>query len=96
MSNYLDEWLIMKENKIAPTTYSGYKVNIEHIKRFIGDIKLTSLNLLDVQNMLDELSKEGKKHKTVKYVYRTLHAALEYAQKAELVSKKRKQGRRIY
>lgn len=87
VKEYLEEWVNMKEKKISPTTLSGYKVNIAHINRYISDVKLTDLNLIDIQNMLDGLSKEGKKYKTVRYVYRTLHAALEYAVKAEMMSK---------
>lgn len=101
---YLEEWIKIKDGKISPTTLSGYNVNIAHINRFIGDIRLAELNLLDVQNLLDELAKgykyiiekDGKKntievkplkYRSVKYVFRTLHAALEYAVKAEMMAK---------
>jgi integrase len=104
VKEFLSEWIEIKETKISPTTLSGYNVNINHINNFIGDTKIAELNLLDVQGMLDKLSKgykrviekDGKKetkeikplkYRSVKYIYRTLHAALEYAVKAELMPK---------
>ncbi|MBZ4647523.1 MAG: hypothetical protein PWR27_2355 [Petroclostridium sp.] len=42
--------------------------------------------MIDIQEMADSLSEEGLKHKTVKYVCRTLHAALEYAVKNKMIT----------
>lgn len=84
---FLDRWINIKEGKISPTTLRGYKVNINHINKHIGDTDILKLKLIDVQEMLDRLSKSGLKNKTVKYVYRTLHAALEYAVKTETIPK---------
>lgn len=87
VKEYLKRWMKIKESKLSPTTISGYNVNINHINRYIGDMELSRVKLLDIQEMLDELSKSGLKQKTVSYVYRTLHAALEYAVKAEIIEK---------
>jgi len=87
IKEYLERWMKIKESKLSPTTISGYNVNINHINKYIGEAEISKLKLLDIQEMLDELSKSGLKYKTVKYVYRTLHAALEYAVKAEILIK---------
>jgi integrase len=79
VEDFLERWIKTKKNKLSPTTMSGYKVNIKHINRFVGDVLLYNLKLMDVQEMLDNLTDEGLKYRTVKYVCRTLHAAMEYA-----------------
>lgn len=87
VSEFLERWIKSKEKKLSPTTISGYKVNINHINKYIGESLLYNLKLIDVQEMLDNLSDEGLKYRTVHYVYRTLHSALNYALKTELVEK---------
>ena len=79
VSEFLERWIKTKEKKLSPTTLSGYRVNIKHVNRFVGDVLLYNLKLMDVQEMLDNLTDEGLKYRTVKYVCRTLHAAMEYA-----------------
>lgn len=76
---FLDRWIKTKEGKLSPCTISGYKVNINHIKRFLGNEALANIDPIDIQEMADELTGEGKRKKTVQYVIRTLHVALEYA-----------------
>lgn len=75
VEEFLDRWIRTKENKLKPTTLNGYKVNIKHINRYIGNIPLNKLLLMDVQEMADSLTEEDLKFRTVKYVIRTLHAA---------------------
>jgi len=87
VKEFLARWIKTKEKKLSPTTVRGYKTNIKHIDKRIGDSILSKLKLIDVQEMLDEFSASGLKYKTVKYIYRTLHAAMEYAVKTEAVVK---------
>ena len=53
----------------------------------MGNCLLREIKLFDVQDMLDDLRNKGFKHNSVKYVYRTLHAALNYAIKCELLER---------
>lgn len=92
VSEFLERWIKIKENKLSPTTINGYKVNIKHINKFIGDVELYKLKLIDIQEMIDELTKSGLKHRTVKYIWSTLHAALEYAVKTEMIEKNVSKG----
>lgn len=87
LKEFLELWLKTKKNKLSPTTYRGYCVNVRHINTYIGDIPLLKLKLLDVQEMADELTESGLKYNTVKYVCRTLHAAMEYAIKTSMIEK---------
>lgn len=95
VSAFLERWIKTKEKKLSPTTLSGYKVNIRHINESIGNCELSKLKLIDIQEMLDRLTEKGLKHRTVKYVYRTLHAALEYAVKNELIEKNVSEGAEV-
>jgi integrase len=92
---FLERWIKTKEKKLSPTTLSGYRVNIKHINERIGDALLYNLKLMDVQEMLDKLTEGGLKYRTVKYVCRTLHAAMEYAIKNEDIEKNPCKGAEI-
>lgn len=95
VSEFLDRWIKTKEKKLSPTTLSGYKVNIRHINAHIGGTLLYNLKLMDIQEMLDKLTEDGLKYRTVKYVCRTLHAAMEYAIKNENIEKNPCKGTEI-
>lgn len=86
VEEFLERWIKTKEKKLSPTTLSGYKVNIKHINEYIGNTLLSKLKLIDIQEMADELRENGLKYKTVKYICRVLHAALEYAIKNEYIT----------
>ena len=51
VSAFLERWMNVKEKKLSPTTISGYRVNIDHINEYIGNIQLRNLLLMDVQEM---------------------------------------------
>lgn len=89
VKDFLDRWIKIRENKLAPTTLNGYKVNINHINKYIGNIVITDLQTIDIQEMADSLTAEGLKYRTVKYVCRTLHAALQYALKNKIITENR-------
>lgn len=78
---FLAAWLKKKKdnNKLSPTTASGYAVNIEHANKYIGDEIVSAVKRIDIQDMTDGLTAEGLKYRTVKYVVRTLHSAFNYA-----------------
>ena len=61
VKDFLDRWIKIRENKLAPTTLNGYKVNINHINKYIGNIVITDLQTIDIQEMADSLTAEGLK-----------------------------------
>lgn len=109
VGEFLDKWIEIKEDSLSPTTLSGYKVNIEHIKHFMKNIKIMELSLMDVDSMAAKLRKGYKKkikkdnkevekvigplkNKSIKYIYRTLHAALEYAVRNKIIERNPSDG----
>lgn len=81
VGDFLDSWIqrLEEKNRLSPTTLNGYKVNVRHAKRYIGNQIIGKVLRIDIQDMADSLSAEGLKKATVKYVVRTLHVAFNYA-----------------
>lgn len=81
--DFLDSWVKIKDKSLSPNTLAGYRVNIEKVRESaLGGMVLQDVRLLHVQNFISSLS--GRPN-TIKYVYRTLHAAMEYAVKSRIV-----------
>jgi integrase len=89
LGQYLDRWFATGPTKgWKPNTTRDYRVGIEHIKRYIGDVPLQSLSRDQIQRLYATLLKEGKRPrtphgkpgplapKTVANVHICLHAAL--------------------
>lgn len=71
--------------QLAVTTYESYKRNIDkYINPYIGNIKLIELKPLQLQSLYNELLKKLSK-KTVLYIHRIIHKALNQALKWQLV-----------
>lgn len=95
VKDFLDRWISTKQDKLSPTTLRGYRVNINHINNYIGNNILSKLKLIDIQEMSDNLTKIGLKKRTVSYVIRTLHSAIEYAIQNDLMVKNPCKGVKI-
>lgn len=55
VGKYLDEWLELNKNSIAPSTYMLYKGYIRaHYKPAFGDIKMSQLNELHIQKFKND------------------------------------------
>jgi integrase len=78
VKEFLYKWIDTKEEKLAPSTLRGYKVNIRHCES-IFDYLLPHLKIIHIQNLADELSRKGLRYNSVKYVLRMLHSAFQYA-----------------
>ncbi len=94
LSEWLDSWIEGRKSSLAYSTYNNYKVMIRnHLKPEIGDLKLKELKTRQVQELLNYKLEEGRidgdgglSPRTVKYIYQTLHAALEQAIKERLIT----------
>ena len=59
VGKYLDEWLELQKNSIAPSTYMLYKLYIDvHYKPAFGNIKMTKLTDLHIQKFKNDKMKE--------------------------------------
>lgn len=81
LSEWLDVWL-EEYVKISakPLTYTTYQSRIDtHIRTSLGDIKLTSLNSVQIQAFYNDLLRKGLNPKTIKNVHGIIHKALQQA-----------------
>lgn len=61
VGEYLDHWLLIHQDNLAPKTYASYKCEIEnHIKPHLGRTKLLKLTPMQLQNYYVTAQKEGK------------------------------------
>lgn len=88
--NWFDSYVVPN---LSPTTADGYSVNIKkHIIPHIGYILLQQLKPLHVQKLYHDLLENGRSDgkgglsaRSVLYIHRNLHEALEHAVRLQLV-----------
>lgn len=94
--DYLKDWLkTYVDPTLSPTTASGYRVNIEkHIIPHLGKVPLQELKPMQLQKFyLDKLQngrsdgKGGLSARSVLYIHRNIHEALEHAVRMQMVTR---------
>lgn len=94
VSEWLNEWIEGRKHSIAYSTYRNYKGKIKnHLIPSIGGMKVTDLTSRHIQRLLKEKLEDGRvdgkgglSTRSVKYIYQTLHAALEQAVKEKIIN----------
>lgn len=77
VGKYLDEWLELRKNEIAESTYMLYKIYInKHYKPAFGSIKMNKLNALHIQKFKNDKLKEVVPN-TVRKLMHVLNRALQ-------------------
>lgn len=88
LGEYLDRWLSLAKNNVTPKTLDGYELNVRlHIKPYLGAIPLHKLQPLHLQDLYTKLLEKGLSRRSVEYVHRNLHAALQGALRMGLVGR---------
>ena len=72
---------------IEPSTVRGYRAEAATISRYIGDVRLGSLTIADVNDFMARMSADGYAPKSVAKPFRLLKQALKWAQAQDLVAK---------
>lgn len=84
--NYWYEEFCMKE--LSPTTYESYRRNLDkYILREFGKLKLEDLSPLHLQTFYNKCMKLDLSKKTILYLHRIIHSALNKAVMWQLLSK---------
>lgn len=86
LKQYLDEWLDEYKYQIAPNTLRGYKVNINHLCMYMGDIELQELTYKDIQQCYNKLL-NNLSGTSVLYCHRVLRHALHQAELRDIISR---------
>jgi len=80
------KWLEKKRPGLRPTTYRGYSVNIEnHIIPALGNVMMSLLNPLIIDDFYTDLAEAGLAYNTIKYIHRVLSGALKYYAKLRVI-----------
>ena len=82
-------WLFeFKINEIKPATISRYDVIFRNYIKdtIIGVMKLKDINTINLQNYYNDLIKQGKSEKCLKYLHKAIKPAIKYAKKLHYVS----------
>lgn len=87
LGEWLDEWLeVYVKTSVRPTTFASYNmlVNVHFKPALIDGIKFGSMKLADlkpihIQKYMAVKLQEGRSNTTVRYHYRTLRRALDFA-----------------
>ena len=84
-----EDWFAVHvATELAVNTQNGYRNNLEkHVYPYIGAIKVQKLTPPQINNMYQKLKEKGLSSRSIRYVHTTLHEALDYAYKLQVVSK---------
>ena len=91
LGDFLDDWLLVQKQRIRPTTWHGYEMVVERIKRHLGKAKLQALSPLQIERFYSMLLESGRSGggalaaKTVRNTHVVLRKALADAERLELV-----------
>lgn len=82
LKDFLIQWLEFKKDKVKIRTWQTYQYHVERVVQEIGDMKIGKITTLDLENMYSDF---GVSAKTIKNIHLTLHAALDYAKKHDIL-----------
>ena len=87
-TEYLDIWLEDTKTLVEPTTYKGYKSNVDIIKKFFAPLHLMldEVKHLNIQDFYRYLYKKGLSGNTVLHYHTTLSSVFRTAMKSELIT----------
>lgn len=87
LAEWLNTWLFTyKINSVKATTFEQYETIIRvHILPTIGEIKITDLKPNQLQNLYNDMLKDGSSTRTIQLLNVVLHGALKQALKCGLV-----------
>ena len=91
LGGFLDDWLVVQKQRIRPTTWHGYEMAVERIKRYLGQAKLQALSPMQIEKFYSILLESGRSGggslaaKTVRNTHVVLRKALADAERLELI-----------
>lgn len=87
VEEHLNQWIeVYVRPNLAPNTVSGYVTNIKkYILPHIGLVPLQKLVPLQIQKIYEAMQEKKLSPRTIRYVHTTLHEALQYAFRMQLI-----------
>lgn len=86
LGEYLDEWLESKKSTLKFRTHGQYEqVARQHIKPYLGKVKLKDLEAFQIQRFYNEKLRNGSSENTVYLIHRVLRGAIRQAYLMNLI-----------
>lgn len=86
VGEYLDQWAASAASTVRASTMESYMRTINrHIRPALGDVPLTRLQPLHIQNLYTRMLAQGYSRRTVQYTHAVLHRALRQAVRLRLI-----------
>ena len=86
VSDYLYSWIEGYQVTLAPNTARSYKVNIDHICKYIGNKQMQKITAIDIETAYTALG-EKLSGTSLLYIHRTLSRAFKQAEKQRLIQR---------
>lgn len=87
MSEFIDQWLMVKKSTLAPETYRSYfQLTKNHIKPAIGHIKVKEFDAGEIDTLIGSLIEKGYGPGTIQAVYATIRACFKHALKKKKIT----------
>lgn len=76
---YAEYWTGIIKQKMKPSSFQRKLVSLENqVYPFIGNIPISNITITDVQNMVNELRKQGLSYSTIKKAYEAVSGCLKF------------------
>lgn len=86
VEEYLDRWFPTVKNTVKDRTWQRHEEVVRlHLEPVLGDVRLSRLNALEIQELYRTKLESGLSPRTVQIVHTTLHKALKQAVRWSLV-----------
>lgn len=88
VKDYMNSWLVnVKQNQLKPKSYDRLEQTLLYdVYPYIGEIQLQAIKADDIQNMLNELKKNGKAYSTIKKAYDAVNSCFKLGIEKRTVS----------
>ena len=86
VGEFLSQWIDGYASTVSPSTARSYRVNINHINKYIGSKQLQRLMPMDIENAYKELS-QALNGTSILYIHRTISRAFKQAEKQKLITR---------
>lgn len=88
VKDYMNSWLVnVKQNQLKPKSYDRLEQTLLYdVYPYIGEIQLQAIKADDIQNMLNELKKDGKAYSTIKKAYDAVNSCFKLGIEKRTVS----------
>jgi integrase len=75
----LGSWLELTRERIRPSTYESYELNVRRLGGYLGDVPLLQLTAPDIQSAYRRMRQRGLTEHSLNQVHRVLDRALRHA-----------------